>query len=293
MFFDFVQIILKDKSLLFWLRMIFYKYKYEERYINIKDLLESNKSFKETDIKGIILIMQDIGAIRNIKEHGYKSWDTYEVDYNKFDALCYETLSVIKYLEEEKKRGCALSYKLVAKLPNCTKISDQYIAIKKNTELLYDAILDLITSAHKEIIILNPFFDKNGVELLSAEVYKKLSQGVSIHIITRYSGDKNINNRKSLNKMIEYMRSISNYKKILRIYDYNYENEIYKSKTFHAKAIIVDEGIKAYIGSANLTGWGLDEQLELGTLIEDKNAQVLYNIIEYLSSEGILKEILF
>ncbi len=122
------------------------------------------------------------------------------------------------------------------------------------------------------------------------ELENKIRQGVTIKIITRFL-EREGKNKRILKDLINYAKKLGVMNEVFSIYQYQYKGEYFNSSTFHAKSIVIDNGKKAYVGSANLTGWGLDEQLELGVLIEDKNARTIYEILKYLEEVNILDKI--
>ncbi len=117
-----------------------------------------------------------------------------------------------------------------------------------------------------------------------------MDRQVRVIIITRYVDNVEDRNTILLSTLMQYSLK---YNDIFQIFKYNYNGDIYESSTFHAKAIVVDYGKRAYIGSANITGWGLEQQLELGVLIEDRNARVLYDVIKYLQKASIIERCFF
>lgn len=55
----------------------------------------------------------------------------------------------------------------------------------------------------------------------------------------------------------------------------------------HAKIVVVD-GERGYMGSANLSGRALDENLEVGTAVDPRQAKALEDLVAYLEAEGRL-----
>ena len=53
----------------------------------------------------------------------------------------------------------------------------------------------------------------------------------------------------------------------------------------HAKFCIADE-TSVYVGSANLTGPGLSEHLEMGFLVDGKHAKQIVNVWKFLVDKG-------
>lgn len=57
-----------------------------------------------------------------------------------------------------------------------------------------------------------------------------------------------------------------------------------KIQTFHFKAAIIDDGEKAYLGSANMTSGGLRSRMELGVVLRGEAALTLVHLLESVLS---------
>jgi hypothetical protein len=64
------------------------------------------------------------------------------------------------------------------------------------------------------------------------------------------------------------------------------ENDPFGAQTFHFKAAIADNGLKAYLGSANLTTAGLRSRMELGVILTGEPAVQVAQIIELVLSQA-------
>ncbi|PUA34701.1 hypothetical protein C8Z91_33005 [Paenibacillus elgii] len=182
-----------------------------------------------------------------------------------------------------------LSQRLLATIPAPKRITSSYLSLKNEVLPLYETMINLIDGARLEIIILSPFFDKKGFRKINEPLLKKMLLGVKVKIITRLLKKKE--NQEHF-RLLSELASLQNTRHLLTIYEYNNDNtKEYESPTFHAKAMIIDQGQLAYLGSANFTGWGLDEQFELGVLLENQNSQELHKLICYLAEVGFIKKL--
>ena len=50
-------------------------------------------------------------------------------------------------------------------------------------------------------------------------------------------------------------------------------------ESFHAKVVLADDR-RAYVGSANLTGWSYDYSMELGVVLEGQAAAEIAEVVE-------------
>lgn len=136
------------------------------------------------------------------------------------------------------------------------------------------ALFDLIASAHTRAIIASPFWDNRTAIEMSELFNKRLASGVSIDILGRV--DKSSGN--------EYTAFAKNFASQPNIHFYNwYESnseDLFGTQTFHFKAAVIDNGEKAYLGSANMTASGLRSRMELGIILRGNTAVTLARVLE-------------
>jgi len=107
---------------------------------------------------------------------------------------------------------------------------------------------------------------------------KRLSSGVLIDVLGR--GD-----RKADNDFLSLAKRFTSYQGI-RFYGWfkPLNEDPSKIQTFHFKAAIIDDGEKAYLGSANMTSGGLRSRMELGVVLRGEAALTLARIVESVLS---------
>jgi phosphatidylserine/phosphatidylglycerophosphate/cardiolipin synthase-like enzyme len=64
------------------------------------------------------------------------------------------------------------------------------------------------------------------------------------------------------------------------------ENDPFGTRTFHFKAVIADDGLKAYLGSANLTTAGLRSRMEMGVILTGEPAVQVAQIVDIVLSQA-------
>lgn len=146
-------------------------------------------------------------------------------------------------------------------------------------EEIFSMIHKLITDSREEIIIVSPFFEEGGVNMLATTLQYATRRGVKVKIITRRTSD----NTTIIKKLISSIDGSS--RENLFIYEYKDKQER-ESFTFHAKVLVADKS-KAYLGSANFTQYGFERNIELGVLLKGKQVKPLYSLLNVmLSSRG-------
>lgn len=139
------------------------------------------------------------------------------------------------------------------------------------------ALTALFDEAKSSIRILNPFFDTFGATHIADPLVRAGTRGVMVQIITRYltNGGRNWQVLQPLVAAFEERGCRSK----LELYEYAGH---LAGSSFHAKLAIIDAGVKAYLGSANLTQGGLSTQLELGVILAGVHAKTLHEITQIL-----------
>ncbi|MCG8541719.1 MAG: phospholipase D family protein [Clostridia bacterium] len=281
-----INIIKKDKKFIWWFKSQVYLLLSTDKNLTIEDLLKANKyNYKEDTIKASVFELAKMNCLIKVNKHTDLNREEYKINIENLDSILTQCLGIVKYIVEVKERNLIDDYELITTLPDSNKKKDLYRSLKGKFRTIYDTILGLVANAKSEIIIINPFFDNKGIELITRDILDKLNENVKIKIVTRL----NKKNRILLGQLVDGIKQKKISNNLLNIYDYKYEGDKFDSSTFHAKSIIIDQGKMAYIGSANLTGWGIEQQFELGILIKDKNAKLLYNIVEYIEKANIIE----
>jgi phosphatidylserine/phosphatidylglycerophosphate/cardiolipin synthase-like enzyme len=99
---------------------------------------------------------------------------------------------------------------------------------------------------------------------------KKISVGVKVWILGRFSTDLPTNVRSELLRIADDRQcSILSW----------FEGSGYDTQTFHFKAVSADSGTRAYMGSANMTVSSMRSRMELGVILNGTAAAQLDRIL--------------
>ncbi|MBE2184475.1 MAG: hypothetical protein IAE89_13685 [Anaerolineae bacterium] len=132
----------------------------------------------------------------------------------------------------------------------------------------------LIAEAKQEVIIATPYIQRDeglSKEPLSDALSSALQRGVQVHIASTGESLHQLNIDKNLKK---YRSQLHFYQPRAHVQDPNRLGS-------HAKFWLSDDQ-QAYVGSANLTGPGLTQHLELGILVKGTVAQQIYRVWKHL-----------
>lgn len=131
-------------------------------------------------------------------------------------------------------------------------------------------LLDLISNASRSIIIASPFWDGTTSTDLVALLEKRAQAGVELTLLGRFSVELHRSVRAELQRISQSPKC--------RILSW-FETSGTETETFHFKAISVDQGRAAYIGSANMTASSLRSRMELGLILKDDLAAQLDRVL--------------
>lgn len=151
-------------------------------------------------------------------------------------------------------------------------------------EGLHGNLLELIRSAENTLVLMSPFLSEDAYDRLRPALITAAENGADITLITRYLtyGDEDYNR--------EFVRAVLDNDRLApQVTAYEYIDDSTWT-TFHAKVVIGD-GVRAYLGTANLTHKGLGSNLELGVMFHDDTAPRLAELVEALRVSEYLHEV--
>lgn len=151
---------------------------------------------------------------------------------------------------------------------------------------LTGAFVDLIADSDEEVIIISPFFDEEGVEIILNAMANATGRAVTLSLLSRdiLTGDE------SNKEIIQQMRDkIQDTGLLTHFKLYEFDRDAVPNGTLHAKAVITDQ-LRAYIGSANITNNSLRKSFETGVLVEgDAVSDFRESIDDFLNSDFVLQ----
>jgi phosphatidylserine/phosphatidylglycerophosphate/cardiolipin synthase-like enzyme len=176
-----------------------------------------------------------------------------------------DTLKVLPKQEQSAQLCATLPIGLASLVEN---------ALREEVLDLRATLFDLIASARTRVIVASPFWDNATANEISELFNKRLSSKVLIDVLGRI--DKGSGN--------EYVTLARRFTSFPSIHFYNWyepnSEDLFGTRTFHFKAVVVDNGDKAYLGSANMTSGGLRSRMELGVVLRGNTAVTLAHILE-------------
>lgn len=175
----------------------------------------------------------------------------------------------------------ATDVKIIATRPQRAVTLDKELAASgwqtPHPEETDESMADLIAGAAHTIVVMTPFLDVRGGVILKT-LLERAHGDVHVTLILRNLGRPERNDYPSGFRLIEdWLR-----KRRVAVYDYSLEHSAGAPiETFHAKLLIVD-GVRAYVGSANMTGASFESSMELGVILSGEAARQLSRFVDVI-----------
>lgn len=138
-----------------------------------------------------------------------------------------------------------------------------------------ESMADLIAGAARSIGVMTPFLDIRGSVILK-RLLERAHADVQITLILRnLDRPERKDYPLGFPLILDWLRE-----RHVAVYDYSLEHfPGAPIETFHAKLLLVD-GVRAYIGSANMTGASFESSMELGVILSGEAARQLSRFVE-------------
>ena len=144
-----------------------------------------------------------------------------------------------------------------------------------------EAILRVIRTARSELVMTSPFMQEHGISSLLEALVDALGRGVRLTVLTHHADD--LGSSQSI-AVEELRREAIRLGKSLRVFTANAP----VGSLLHAKLVIADEDIMV-LGSANLTGPGLEQNIEAGVVLSAGEAKEAISVISELGRAELIR----
>lgn len=219
---------------------------------------------------------------------------------NKDELLAaFEALSSVGVLAREKSRYRVSSLNLPQKLAYCRGVRDAVKnfnlqgqndvrlcaalpvalneqvekALRRNTIDMRSSIVDIIASSKTWVALVSPFWDEETAKEIAEVLSRRLENGVRVDILGRFEKD---------DTALPILRQKIGNHQLCQFFAWAQKDskDTFGKQTFHFKAVVCDDGARAYLGTANLNRAGLRSRMELGVILEGKTAKQLAQIVK-------------
>lgn len=135
----------------------------------------------------------------------------------------------------------------------------------------------IVTGAEDKLLLVTPFFTRFAVESFVDRVVTAADDGVTVSIITR---DTDAGDNAEAVEAIHDAAVEEGVAKNIEIFDYGTSDQ-----RLHAKVLVADEEV-AYVGSANMTSYSLQEAVEVGVIIDGPSAGTIAEFFRSVKAAG-------
>jgi phosphatidylserine/phosphatidylglycerophosphate/cardiolipin synthase-like enzyme len=222
-------------------------------------------------VLGILSVAHRAGVIEPLAEHGMaleaRRW---RIKPEEFRALAWRASVIAGALPGLRELLISgETYRVAVTVPAGLPRLERFYAGFENTTL---GMRRLIEEAKREAYLVAPFFDREGVQALSPSIEGAFRRGVRVSILTRYLAQRDAN-RRALDWVIAACDRAGG---VLSLFETEGKED---APLLHAKIVVTDGGKEAYVGSANLTGWGMERTLEVGVFVRGAGAQGVFELV--------------
>lgn len=243
---------------------------------SINDTLSeiSQYSLSNREFNALMSCLSNAGAATEF-EHSPRGYAYYKFTINPTQAvriLDQQIVGVVasgSFASSEERTDVSV----VATLPDDVSVSEDSLVDETNISLR-----KLVMSANSSVRIANPYFDPN--QRIVHDLAALPKRGVQTKILTREAGSEIISDEK-LDFLTALVKNLDNSElDFLDIRDFYRKNESgNQTGAIHAKMVIVD-GEKCYLGSANMTALNLQGNFEIGVLLQGDPVSTLVNVYD-------------
>lgn len=141
-----------------------------------------------------------------------------------------------------------------------------------------DAFFNLARGAQKDLIILSPFMDPQGAELM-VELFSLCRPAVRRVLISRPLAEPQCGNAFKLRA--------SDFRRLnVSVIEYALRSSLPSGReTFHAKVVLADDS-EFYVGSSNFMGSSLERSFECGVFVRGETAKQMRSVLLAIQSVG-------
>jgi phosphatidylserine/phosphatidylglycerophosphate/cardiolipin synthase-like enzyme len=141
-----------------------------------------------------------------------------------------------------------------------------------------DAFFNLARGAKQELVILSPFMDPQGAELM-VELFSLCGPEVRRVLISRPLAEPQCGN--AFNPRAADFRRLS-----VSVIEYALPSSLPSGReTFHAKVVLADDS-EYYVGSSNFMGSALERSFECGVFVRGETAKQMRSVLLAVQSVG-------
>ena len=134
------------------------------------------------------------------------------------------------------------------------------------------SIVNVVAAASYRLVLASPFWDVSTAADIGGLARRRVDAGVRLDILGRF--DAKDEAKSHLDGLFSGCKGV----RVFRWYEPTPRLEAVT--TFHFKAVVADEGARAYVGTANLTRSSLRSTMELGFIVGGAQGRAVARIVD-------------
>lgn len=194
-----------------------------------------------------------------------------------------DTRQILGHVEDSM---ATTSVEFLCTLPNRDPGFQSIDPVDFEMQQITTRLLSLCRNASDELVLTSPFLEVDGMEWLLPGLEGALERGVDLTLVSRELR-RGQPNHDAVRELFSIGRGQPG---DLHVYDYYEPSEEsqHPKFTLHSKLLIADRST-AYVGSANFTRYGFQENLEVGVVVEAAAVTSLTDLVAHLVAESAVE----
>jgi phosphatidylserine/phosphatidylglycerophosphate/cardiolipin synthase-like enzyme len=140
------------------------------------------------------------------------------------------------------------------------------------------AFRELFSSARSEILLCSPFAEFNGLIRFTEVFAARLTSGCKLLFLSRQVSPQDRGSRfQQIQQFLDLLASRGTPLDAVEVRNYHFSDQARVESSSHAKLIVVD-GKRAYLGSADVRANSLDRNFEVGMIVTGRPAVELRRV---------------
>lgn len=148
------------------------------------------------------------------------------------------------------------------------------IRLRSEATDLRAALMEVLAAARSRLVVASPFWDADTAADVGEMLARRLEAGIRVDVLGRHGGAGDPGSEVLDARLGHY----SSYRSHAWYRPSNVDP--FGVQTFHFKAVVADNGARAYLGTANLTTSGLRSRMELGVILSGAIARRLARVLD-------------
>lgn len=258
---------------------------------NIGNLLQNQDGEKLRDARtlgwhlgkehwpSILAAVEAFGAVSEIPDpNNPPEKRRWRVSEDLLKSLVRNVELIIDILPDARRRFCSdQDYRIAATIPERLHVLQGFLGKFENTVL---GLRRLISEASKDLVVLVPFMDADGLSEIFPSLERALDRGIVVTFLTRELGEGG-RNMTVLSRLVDVAKRDG--------HSLELREAVMPDSTpiSHAKVFSRDGSDEVYVGSANLTSTSMEKTIEIGVFLKGEEARPISGFLSLVQELSV------